>query len=82
MNEHLTLRRFPGYADIQDKEKYEFQTVVDNVCLLADFGQLVVKRLFHQVCSTRRACPSYGYRQVLSALVLRTEGMDGLHDEA
>ena len=46
VNEHNTLRQFLGHADIWDKRKYEYQTVVDNVCLvrpelLAEVGQLV-----------------------------------------
>ena len=29
-----SLRQFLGHADIWDKRKYEYQTVVDNVCLV------------------------------------------------
>ena len=48
MNEHMTFRQFLGHADIWDKRKYEYQTVVDNVCLvrpelLAQVGQLIVE---------------------------------------
>ncbi len=48
VNEHMTLRQFLGHADIWDKRKYEYQTVVDNVCLvrpelLAQVGQLIVE---------------------------------------
>ncbi len=48
VNEHKTLRRFLGHADIWDETRYEYQTVVDNVCLLrpellAKVGQLVVE---------------------------------------
>ena len=48
VNEHNTLRQFLGHADIWDKRKYEYQTVVDNVCLvrpelLAEVGQLIVE---------------------------------------
>ena len=48
VNEHNTLRQFLGHADIWDKRKYEYQTVVDNVCLvrpelLAQVGQLIVE---------------------------------------
>ena len=48
VNEHMTLRQFLGHADIWDKRKYEYQTVVDNVCLvrpelLAEVGQLIVE---------------------------------------
>ena len=47
VNEHM-LRQFLGHADIWDKRKYEYQTVVDNVCLvrpelLAEVGQLIVE---------------------------------------
>ena len=48
VNEHMTLRQFLGHADIWDKRKYEYQTVVDNVCLvrpelLEEVGQLIVE---------------------------------------
>ena len=47
LEEHM-LRQFLGHADIWDKRKYEYQTVVDNVCLvrpelLAEVGQLIVE---------------------------------------
>ena len=48
VNEHMKLRPFLGHADIWDKRKYEYQTMVDNVCLvrpelLVQVGQLVVE---------------------------------------
>ncbi len=48
VNQHRTLRRFLGHGGVTDEEMYEYQTVVDNVCLLrpellAEVGQLVVE---------------------------------------
>ena len=48
INEHRTLRKFLGHATDWDETAYEYQTVVDNVCLLrpellAAIGQLVVE---------------------------------------
>ena len=48
VNQHLTLRKFLGHATGWDEASYEYQTVVDNVCLLrpellAAIGQLVVE---------------------------------------
>ena len=48
VNEHKTLRKFLGHGGITDEDQYEYQTVVDNVCLLrpellAEVGQLVVE---------------------------------------
>ena len=47
VNEHNTLRQFLGHADIWDKKKYSYQSVVDNVSLLtpellAEVGKLFV----------------------------------------
>ena len=47
VNEHRTLRLFLGHGAFSDEE-YEYQTMVDNVCLvrpelLAQVGQLVVE---------------------------------------
>ncbi len=47
VNEHRTLRRFLGHEAFSD-ERYEYQTVVDNVCLmrpelLARVGQMMVE---------------------------------------
>ena len=47
VNEHHTLRQFFGHADIWDKKKYSYQSVVDNVSLLtpellAEVGKLFV----------------------------------------
>ena len=48
VNQHRTLRMFLGHATDWDETAYEYQTVVDNVCLLrpellAAIGQLVVE---------------------------------------
>ena len=47
VNEHRTLRLFLGHGAFSDEE-YEYQTMVDNVCLvrpelLAEVGQLIVE---------------------------------------
>ncbi len=47
VNEHNTLRQFLGHADIWDRKKYSYQSVVDNVSLLtpellAEVGKLFV----------------------------------------
>ncbi len=47
VNEHNTLRKFLGHADIWDRRQYSYQSVVDNVNLLtpellAEVGKLVV----------------------------------------
>ena len=34
-NEHKTLRRFLGHADVWDEQRYNYQTLVDNVSLLS-----------------------------------------------
>ena len=34
-NEHKTLRRFLGHADVWDEHRYHYQTLVDNVSLLS-----------------------------------------------
>jgi len=34
-NQHMTPRRFLGHADILDKHRYNYQTLVDNVSLLS-----------------------------------------------
>ena len=54
VNQHRTLRRFLGHGGITEDEMYEYQTVVDNVCLLgpellAEVGRLVVERSGHAV---------------------------------
>ena len=48
VNEHKTLRQFLGHSDIWDDDRYEYQTVVDNVghlspALLAEVSTLVVE---------------------------------------
>lgn len=48
VNEHNTLRRFLGHADIWDRRRYSYQSVVDNVGLLtpellSEVGRLVVE---------------------------------------
>ena len=48
VNEHNTLRRFLGHADIWDRRQYSYQSVVDNVSLLtpvllSEVGKLVVE---------------------------------------
>ncbi len=47
-NQHATVRSFLGHAEFGDKSYYEYQTVVDNVCLLTPellsaVGRLVVE---------------------------------------
>ena len=48
VNEHKTLRKFLGHADIFDNKHYSYQSVVDNVglltpTLLSEVGRLVVE---------------------------------------
>ena len=48
VNEHKTLRQFLGHSDVWDDDRYEYQTVVDNVghlspALLAKVSTLVVE---------------------------------------
>ena len=48
-NHHQTIRAFLGHGDFDDKTRYEYQTVVDNVSLLTPellsaVGRLVVER--------------------------------------
>lgn len=48
VNEHNTLRKFLGHADIWDRRQYSYQSVIDNVSLLtpellAEVGKLVVE---------------------------------------
>ncbi|MCY4307387.1 MAG: hypothetical protein OXC57_03825 [Rhodobacteraceae bacterium] len=48
VNHHDVVRRFSGLADIWDRRRYSYQSVVDNVSLLtpellAKVGQLVVE---------------------------------------
>ena len=47
-NHHQTIRAFLGHGDFDDKTRYEYQTVVDNVSLLTPellsaVGRLVVE---------------------------------------
>ena len=35
VNEHMTLRRFLGHADVWDNHRYNYQNLVDNVSLLS-----------------------------------------------
>ena len=47
-NHHETVRAFLGHGDFGDKTYYEYQTVLDNVCLLtpellSEVGRLVVE---------------------------------------
>ena len=47
-NHHETVRAFLGHGDFADKTYYEYQTVLDNVCLLtpellSEVGRLVVE---------------------------------------
>ncbi len=64
INEHRTLRKFLGHATDWDETTYEYQTVVDNVCLLrpellAAIGQLVVES-GHRVAKKKRGEPLRG----------------------
>ena len=64
MNQHRTLRMFLGHATDWDETAYEYQTVVDNVCLLrlellAAIGQLVVES-GHRVAKKKRGEPLRG----------------------
>ena len=48
VNQHKTLHKFPGHADIWNDEYYHIQTLVDNVCLpnpelLVKVNQLIVE---------------------------------------
>ena len=47
-NQHATVRAFLGHGEFGDKSYYEYQTAVDNVCLLtpallSEVGRLVVE---------------------------------------
>ena len=64
VNQHLTLRKFLGHATGWDETSYEYQTVVDNVCLLrpellAAIGQLVVES-GHRVAKKKPGEPLRG----------------------
>ena len=64
VNQHLTLRKFLGHATGWDEASYEYQTVVDNVCLLrpellAAIGQLVVES-GHRVAKKKPGEPLRG----------------------
>ena len=64
VNQHHTLRQFLGHATDWDETAYEYQTVVDNVCLLrpellAAIGQLVVAS-GHRVAKKSVASPCAG----------------------
>lgn len=48
VNEHNTLRQFLGHADVWDKHRYSYQSLVDNIRLLtpqllSEVGKLVVE---------------------------------------
>ena len=57
-NHHGTIREFLGHGDFDDKTRYEYQTVVDNVSLLTPellsaVGRLVVES-GHKVAKKKR----------------------------
>ena len=65
VKEHRTLRLFLGHGAFSDEE-YEYQTMLDNVCLvrselLADVGQLVVES-GHAVARNKPGEPLRGRR--------------------
>ena len=64
VNEHKTLRRFLGHADVWDETPYQYQTVVDNVGLLRPELLVAVNRLIvesgHAVARKRPGEPLRG----------------------
>ena len=64
VNQHMTLRQFLGHADIRDKKRYRYQTLVDNVSLLnpellGKVNQLIVES-GHTVVGTKPGEPLRG----------------------
>ena len=63
-NQHMALRQFLGHADIGDKKRYHYQTLVDNVSLLnpkllGKVNQLIVES-GHSVVGKNLASPCAG----------------------
>ena len=63
-NEHKTLRRFLGHADVWDEHRYRYQTLVDNVSLLNPKLLVEVNRLIvesgHAVAGKKPGAPLRG----------------------
>ncbi len=64
VNEHRTIRAFLGHGAFSEKHRYEYQTVIDNVCpmtpeLLSAVGQLVVES-GHAVARKKPGAPLRG----------------------
>ncbi len=63
-NQHKTLRRFLGHADIWDEHRYKYQTLVDNVSLLNPKLLVEVNRLIvesgHAVAGKKPGAPLRG----------------------
>lgn len=63
-NQHMTLRQFLGHADIWDKHRYNYQTLVDNVSLLppellVEMNHLIVES-GHAVARKKPGAPLRG----------------------
>ena len=64
VNQHMTLRQFLGHADIWDKQRYTYQTLVDNVSLLppeflVEINHLIVES-GHAVTGKKSGAPLRG----------------------
>ena len=64
VNEHRTLRRFLGHADVWDEQRYRYQTLVDNVShlrpeLLVEVNRLIVES-GHAVAGKKPGAPLGG----------------------
>ena len=64
VNQHKTLRRFLGHADIWDEHRYKYQTLVDNVSLLNPGLLVEVNKLIvesgHAVARKKPGAPLRG----------------------
>ena len=64
VNQHKTLRRFLGHADIWDEHRYKYQTLVDNVSLLNPGLLVEVNKLIvesgHAVAGKKPGAPLRG----------------------
>ena len=63
-NQHMTLRQFLGHADIWDKHRYNYQTLVDNVSLLSPARLVGINHLIvesgHAVAGKKPGAPLRG----------------------
>ena len=63
-NQHMAIRQFLGHADIGDKTRYRYQTLVDNVSLLTPkllgkVNQLIVEA-DHTIVGKKPSAPLHG----------------------